>query len=119
MITEHDIMRQRLLERKGLIEPPKREPAWTWEKLQKEWSDEFEQLMRNRLFMGALRYGGLRNPNNPGAKTDLNTAQMLKRTKLYIETGNAEHLVDVANFALAEFVQQRHPNYHFKSIDRE
>ena len=74
--------------------------------------------MRNRLMMGAMRYGGLRNPDNPGRTTDLNTEQMLKRTKLYIETGNAEHLVDVANFALAEFVQQRHPNYHFKAIDR-
>lgn len=116
MQTEHKIMRKRLLERKGLIDPPP--PKWDWNKLQAEWCEEFEQKMRNRLMMGAMRYGGLRNPNNPGRTTNFNTEQMLKRTKLYIETGNAEHLVDVANFALAEFVQQRHPKYHFKAIDR-
>ena len=117
MQTEHSIMRERLMQRAGLIEPEP--PKWDLNKLRKEWSDDFEQLMRNRLMMGALRYGGLRNPSNPGRTTDLNTKQMLKRTKLYIETGNAEHLVDVANFALAEFVQKRHPKYHFESIDRK
>lgn len=117
MRTEHKVIRERLLKKAGLVEPEP--PRWDWNKLQKEWSEEFEQLMKNRLMMGALRYGGLRNPNNPGRTTDLNTQQMLKRTKLYIETGNAEHLVDVANFALAEFVQQRHPDYHFESIDRK
>lgn len=118
MITEHDIMRERLLNRKGLSSKPKPDHQRTLAELEKEWSEDFERLMRNRLMMGALRYGGLRNPKNPGKTTNLNTEQILKRAQLYVETGNGEHLVDVANFALAEFVQQRHPKYHFKSIDR-
>lgn len=115
--TNFQNMRQRLLRSAGVLE--KETPKWTIQKLEHEWSDQFERLMRNRLMMGALRYGGLRTPSNPGATTDLNVNQMIQRTQRYIETGNAENLVDVANFALAEFVQQRHPKFHFESIDRK
>lgn len=113
MRTNNDFMRQRLLQRAGIAEPPK--PKWTLEKLEKQWSDDFEQLMKNRLMMGALRYGGMQKPCN-GA--EFNTDQIVARVSRYIKTGNAEHLVDVANFALVEFVQKLHPNYHFKAIDR-
>ena len=117
MITEHDIMRRRLLERKGLHEPPEpSEQNWTPKKLEQQWSDEFEQLMRNRICMGAMRYGGMKKVIQPYG---FNTVQIRKRLELYEKTGNAEHLVDVANFALVQFVQQTHPNHHFKSIDRE
>jgi len=116
MQTEHQIIRQRLLERKGLTEPA--EPKWTLENLEQEWSQEFEEHMRNRLMMGALRYGGLNNPNNKGGEYGFNIGEIVKRTGLYMRTGNAEYLADIANFALAEFVQRPHPKFHFKSIDR-
>ncbi len=56
MISAHDILRQRLLTQAGLVDRPA--PKFTLDELAaSEWSPEFERLMRNRLIMGALRYG--------------------------------------------------------------
>lgn len=79
-----------------------------------EWSPKFEQLMRNRLIMGAIRYGTL---NKPGKPTYDRIASMIRRLNHYKESGNLEDLVDVANLALCEFEEGNHPNKHFKSID--
>jgi hypothetical protein len=70
-----------------------------------EWSPEFESLMRNRLIMGAIRYGRLLVPGK--AKYD-RVASMMKRLAQYQKDHNAEHLVDVANIALIEFVEGDH-----------
>lgn len=79
-----------------------------------EWSDEFEKLMRNRLLLGSIRYGRLNSYGKP--KYDrINSIN--SRLKKYIESGNKEHLVDVANLCLCEFVECDHPNAHFSSID--
>lgn len=79
-----------------------------------EWSPVFERLMRNRLMMGAIRYGLLNSPGKP--KYD-RIASMEKRLRIYRETGNMELLVDVANLALCEFEEGTHPKRHFKSAD--
>lgn len=79
-----------------------------------EWSFEFEKLMRNRLIMGALRYGRIGAKNKP--KYDRVTS-MIKRLNKYQETGNKEFLVDVANLCLLEFEECHHPTAHFNSID--
>ncbi len=79
-----------------------------------EWSDEFEQLMRNRLVQGAFRYGLL-------AENKLkNCISLLEdKLKVYKETGNIEMLVDIANIALVEFVIGKHPLRHFKVVNRK
>lgn len=79
-----------------------------------EWSDEFEQLMRNRLLVGCFRYGRMSDPNK--GKYD-HVESIRERLKLYEQSGNLEHLVDVANFSLVEFVHPRHPNAHFEATD--
>ena len=79
-----------------------------------EWSDKFEQLMRNRLLMGAFRYGKFNEPGKPQYDR-INSA--IQRLIKYKETGNKEHLVDAANLCLMEFVECNHPNEHFESID--
>ena len=79
-----------------------------------EWSPEFERLMRNRMITGAYRYGRLKENNKPLYDR---TASIRERLKLYEATGNLEHLVDVANLCLCEFVESNHPNKHFKAID--
>lgn len=87
--------------------PPKPEPLPPLEQLREtEWSREFEQLMRNRLLMGAFRYGLLETKRNLKWKL---LESMHKRLMEYAESGNLEMLVDVANLCLLE--------YEFPSVD--
>ncbi len=79
-----------------------------------EWSPEFEQLMRNRLIMGAWRYHRLHDRRRPAYDC---VGSIIKRLARYQETGNTEHLVDCANLCLVEFVAGRHPNKHFSASD--
>lgn len=79
-----------------------------------EWSIKFENLCRNRMILGALRYGRLNSPNKP--KYD-RIDSVFKRLKKYQETGNKEFLVDVSNLMLLEFEECNHPLEHFNSID--
>jgi hypothetical protein len=74
----------------------------------------FLTLQFNRLFMGAFRYGLICDPVK--AKYD-RVESIRKRLLKYEETGNAEHLVDVANLAFMEFVEGDHPHKHFAPID--
>ena len=75
-----------------------------------EWSTKFERLMRNRLIVGAFRYGRL----NEVGKPKYDRCEYIKRKiDEYIQTGNLECLVDVSNLALCEFVEGSHPKKHF------
>lgn len=113
MKNSHDIIRDRLLARAGLVELPR--PKYTLAELQSsEWSHKFEQLMRNRLIMGALCYGKLGASGKP--KYD-RFKSMFKRLVAYRDTGNLELLVDIANLCLVEFVDGDHPNRHWHAID--
>lgn len=97
----------------GLSDTPKKIPPL--ESLQEsEWSDEFEQYMRNRLIMGGIRYGLLNAPGKP--KYDRCT-DIKRRIDLYAKDGNLEHLVDIANICLCEFVEGEHPLRHFAAGD--
>lgn len=79
-----------------------------------EWNKPFEQMMRNRLIMGAFRYGLLEGHNKPQYDR---VDSMHRRLNLYTKTGNMECLVDVANLCLLEFTECHHPNKHFHSVD--
>jgi hypothetical protein len=98
----------------GLPELTENSVAYSEDLWKTEWSPRFEKLMRNRLVMGALRYGRLNSPGKP--KYDLLKA-IKARVDRYAETGNVEFLVDVANLALLEFEEGNHPNKHFAAID--
>ncbi|MES2598613.1 MAG: hypothetical protein V4662_24980 [Verrucomicrobiota bacterium] len=115
MAKTHDILRDRLLRRAGLADPIK--PKHQLADLEKsEWSPEFEQLMRNRLLMGALRYGVLEQKRRFGNKWDLMGA-VKEKVKLYEDSGNTEYLVDIANYVLLEFECGHHPTKHFAALD--
>lgn len=79
-----------------------------------QWSEAFEKLMRNKLVMGALRYGKLHDTNKP--KFD-RIGSIRIRIEAYILSGNKEYLVDIANLCLLEFEEGNHPYSHFESID--
>lgn len=104
-IYTHDFIRKHLfVEREGMkIEDLK----------VSEWSESFEKLMRNRLIIGAFRYGKLHDPNKKPFDRLIYICTKLDR---YQATGNLEALVDVANLALLEFEESKHPKRHFSRV---
>lgn len=109
MTTNTEWLRQRIEERAfGRKVPP-------LEELRKsEWSTEFEILMRNRLMMGAFRYGW---PNVGVEKAYRRLASMRQRLEVYESTGNLELLVDVANLCLLEYLNPTVSNAALMPID--
>ena len=107
----HDYIRNHLLETLGMH---KRKMPDLDELKKTQWSPLFEKLMRNRLIMGSFRYGFIKDPNKPKFNR---IGSIEKRIKLYKQTGNAEHLVDVSNIAMMEFEEQNHPNFHWNALD--
>lgn len=110
-MTNTEFLRQRLYQRIAAVG----HATETLESLrQTEWSSLFETLMRNRLLVGRFRYGLMGDP----AKANYDHVKSMKeRLRLYEKTGNLEHLVDVANLCLVEFVHSKHPRKHFAAAD--
>jgi hypothetical protein len=108
MKTIHDILRERILAGQVYQESKLDQLRRT------EWSPEFEQLMRNRLITGCWRYGPFRKQNRT---TQQIVQSIIYRTVEYAHDGNLEHLVDVANLAMKEYVTGNHPNRHFRALD--
>jgi len=98
-----------LPERAELSRPPSLE-----ELRRTQWNAQFERLMRNRLVMGAFRYGTLDEQTN---RRHDNAGSIRRHLEAYEETGNQEHLVDVANLALVEFTRPANLKAHWASID--
>jgi len=71
-----------------------------------EFSREFMQAMINRLAVGYHRYGSVRDT---AGKID-RVKSMDQRLGKYLETGNTEFLIDVANFAMIEFLTPSVPH---------
>lgn len=116
-----DHMRERLLFAAGVHEPPKfKDFADDLEVslplLLTNWSTEFETLMRNRLAMGALRYGMIGHQKAKQSPFDVAGA-VLPKLRAYHLTGNTEYLVDAANYLMLVFCIDPHPTKHFSALD--
>jgi len=110
-VTQH--LRDRLLA--GVITSPVGDKAEPLHELaESQWCPEFEQHMRARLLIGRYHYGCLRRQQS-GDYDKIGSA--VQRLHLYRETGNLEHLVDVANLCLVEFVTGDHSDKHFSAAD--
>lgn len=79
-----------------------------------EWSDTFERLMRNRLLIGAFRYGKLGAEGKPSYNR---CDDIRQRIDLHQESGNTEHLVDIANLCMLEFCEGTHSGRCFIPSD--
>ena len=79
-----------------------------------EVSETFVQGMRDRMAMSFFKYGRVADayPHKINALESLR-----KRIERYEETGNTEWLMDVANFAMIEFMHPAHVRAHFKATD--
>ncbi len=79
-----------------------------------EFSEQFTTYMQNRMAVSFHKYGPVANAYP--VKVDA-IESLKKRLDKYAETGNTEWLVDVANFAMIEFMHPRHPAAHFEGTD--
>lgn len=79
-----------------------------------EFSEQFIQGMSDRMAVSYIKYGAIRQafPDKVNAIKSLEL-----RLKQYKETGNTEFLMDVANYAMIEFMLPAHPNAIFKPTD--
>ena len=74
----------------------------------------FLQLQFNRLTFGGLRYGRI---NKPYKKNFDRISCIKRRLNTYLEEGNTENLVDIANLCMLEFHEGNHPVKHFEATD--
>lgn len=79
-----------------------------------EFSVEFAQGMADRMSVSFCKYG-LVSEAYPSRVDALASLKM--RLERYAETGNTEWLMDVANFAMIEYMYPRHEKAHFKPTD--
>lgn len=114
MKSVHDQIRQGIFDKCGISTPPAKTTDSYEDLVKSEWSPLFERFMKNRLVMGALRYGKF-NPKSRGKYNRVDSIR--QRIELYSDDGNGEHLVDIANICMCEFVEQNHPKYHFNAAD--
>lgn len=83
-----------------------------------QWNDEFDDIARRRMVMGAFRHG-LKDFSNPDTSQIPNDVVAYIKVKLqaYEDTGNTENLADIRNLAMIEFTWPKHPNAHFIAED--
>jgi hypothetical protein len=79
-----------------------------------EYSLPFLQGMLDAMGLSWFKYGAVADAYP--SKVDA-LASLRKRLDRYLETGNTEYLIDVANFAMIEFLRPRHPAAHFTPED--
>ena len=81
-----------------------------------EYDVAFLQGMLDRMAVSYHKYGAVAD----GYPDRVNALESLRlRLEKYQETGNTEFLMDVANFAMIEFMHPRHPDAHFRSTDSD
>jgi len=83
---------------------------------QSEFSEQFVQGMRARMAVSYFKYGPLANAY-PGKVSAVESLKV--RLEKYAETGNTEYLIDVANFAMIEFMRPAHPGAHYSPKDSD
>lgn len=117
--TDHDVLREHLLDSLGVgsyLPLADRMPDLD-ELLTTEWPPsirKFIKMMRNRMLLGSFRYGRDADPK----KWRYNSlAGMRKKFLAYEESGNIEHLIDLANYCHMEYRRPSHPRAHFRAED--
>lgn len=84
--------------------------------LKRDFSEAFVNKMKNAIEMSHYKYGW-------ASKTYPELAQAYKciseRLEAYIKTQNTEYLIDVANFAMLEFLYPAFENAHYTPTDSD
>lgn len=77
-------------------------------------SEVFHQGMVSRMEMSFIKYGAVADAY-PHKKSAIASLQL--RLQKYLDTGNTEFLMDVANFAMIEFMKPSLVGAHFRATD--
>jgi hypothetical protein len=80
-----------------------------------EYSDRFDELRKAAVRVSFHKYGPAKENFSSGRVDAI--ASLKKKLAAYERTGNTELLVDVANYAMFEFMWTLHPNGHYKPMD--
>jgi len=83
--------------------------------LSTEFSEEFVQGMRQRMIMSYYKYGPVKKDYGDKLINAVKSLEM--RLQKYKDTGNTEYLMDVANFAMIEFMFPQHLNAFYRATD--
>jgi len=83
--------------------------------LKEEYSERFDNLRKKAVEVSFYKYGPAKKNFSEGRVDAI--ASLRKKLAAYIRTGNTEYLVDVANYAMFEFMYPIHPEPHFKFTD--
>ena len=85
--------------------------------MSKEYSEEFDNLRRNRVEMSFYKYGPARRNFGTWNVKAIPTMELC--VKKYHETGNREYLLDAANYLMFEYMFPQHPKSHFRATSSE
>lgn len=83
-----------------------------------EFCPVFIQGMADRMATSFHKYGPLVEAPR-GLKAIRQPDNIRRRLALYEETGNTEWLMDIANFAMIEFMMPAHPDAHYRPTDSD
>lgn len=74
----------------------------------------FVQGMADRMAMSFFKYGAVQD----AFPSKIDAVETLKLCLIkYERTGNSEYLMDVANYAMIEFMHPRHKDAHYTPVD--
>lgn len=84
--------------------------------LREDFSENFINKMKNAIEMSYYKYGHAKRTYPELAKA---CSCVQQRLNLYFETHNTEYLVDVANFAMLEFMFPAFEDAHYTPTDSD
>jgi hypothetical protein len=83
--------------------------------MSKEYSEEFDNLRKNRVKTSFYKYGPAKDNFGSGNVKAIPTLELCLQK--YKDTGNADYLCDLSNYAMFEFMYPQHPKAHFRATD--
>lgn len=85
--------------------------------LKTEYSLDFDTKRKNRMMFSFHKYGPIAVNYKQNYIEAIKSLE--KRLDMYKQTGNTEFLLDIANFAMIEYMYPQQPYAHFKVLGDE
>lgn len=85
--------------------------------LKTEYSERFDQLRKQAVQVSFHKYGPAKKSFGEGRVDAI--ASLHKKLRAYQKTGNTEYLVDVANYAMFEFMFPLHERPYYEPTDND